>query len=147
MYPNSLNSLGAPLKPTPTPFHPRPPLTHHPQVCTNTNRCFCEFGFTGPDCSIPVPTTIAPPTELTPTTEKESIKMEKKETPYGRPDFTRANFLFFPKLNLLYCCAFGGPNEMRAVRLIRSFYLITIIYPQSIDECQFSGNTENRPLD
>ncbi|XP_037027838.1 disintegrin and metalloproteinase domain-containing protein unc-71 [Bradysia coprophila] len=49
-------------------------------VCTNTNRCFCDTGYSGPDCSIKVPTTTAPPTDAP--TPDNAIKMEKKETPY-----------------------------------------------------------------
>lgn len=58
------------------------------QVCTNTNRCFCDFGFTGPDCSIALPVTTPAPTEAGPTQDNE-IKTEKKETRYG--EFTPSN--------------------------------------------------------
>lgn len=55
------------------------------QVCTNVNRCFCNVGFTGPDCSIEVPITTYAPTDPPPTHDS-SIKMEKKETPYGKKE-------------------------------------------------------------
>lgn len=47
------------------------------------NRCHCELGFAGPDCAIVVPITTAAPTEA-PITPENTIKMEKKETPYGK---------------------------------------------------------------
>lgn len=47
------------------------------------NRCFCEPGFAGPDCAIVVPVTTAAPTEPGPT-QDNTIKMEKKETRYGK---------------------------------------------------------------
>ncbi|XP_033243749.1 disintegrin and metalloproteinase domain-containing protein unc-71 isoform X3 [Drosophila miranda] len=50
-------------------------------VCTNTNRCFCDMGWGGTDCSSVVLLTTALPTEALPTPEN-TIKMEKKETPY-----------------------------------------------------------------
>ncbi|XP_034671738.1 disintegrin and metalloproteinase domain-containing protein unc-71 isoform X4 [Drosophila subobscura] len=50
-------------------------------VCTNTNRCFCDMGWGGTDCSSVVLLTTAVPTEALPTPEN-TIKMEKKETPY-----------------------------------------------------------------
>ncbi|XP_002044233.2 uncharacterized protein LOC6620021 isoform X3 [Drosophila sechellia] len=50
-------------------------------VCTNTNRCFCDMGWGGNDCSSVVLLTTALPTEALPTPEN-TIKMEKKETPY-----------------------------------------------------------------
>lgn len=52
-------------------------------MCTNTNRCFCDIGFAGPDCAIVVPVTTVAPTEPPPTADN-TIKMEKKETPYGK---------------------------------------------------------------
>lgn len=63
------------------------------QVCTNINRCFCDFGFTGPDCSIPVPSTTAAPTLSAPTSDN-TIKMEKKETPYGKIDHFPIHYYF-----------------------------------------------------
>lgn len=53
------------------------------KVCTNMNRCFCDVGFAGPDCAIVVPITTPAPTEAAPTADN-TIKMEKKETPYGK---------------------------------------------------------------
>ncbi|KAL9881597.1 LOW QUALITY PROTEIN: disintegrin and metalloproteinase domain-containing protein mind-meld [Glossina fuscipes fuscipes] len=50
-------------------------------VCTNTNRCFCDMGWGGIDCSLVVLLTTPLPTEALPTPEN-TIKMEKKETPY-----------------------------------------------------------------
>ncbi|XP_037932465.1 uncharacterized protein LOC119667246 [Teleopsis dalmanni] len=50
-------------------------------VCTNTNRCFCDMGWGGIDCSLVVLLTTPLPTEALPTQEN-TIKMEKKETPY-----------------------------------------------------------------
>ncbi|XP_050332243.1 disintegrin and metalloproteinase domain-containing protein unc-71 isoform X7 [Bactrocera neohumeralis] len=50
-------------------------------VCTNTNRCFCDMGWGGVDCSLVVLLTTPLPTEALPTAEN-TIKMEKKETPY-----------------------------------------------------------------
>ncbi|XP_067640130.1 disintegrin and metalloproteinase domain-containing protein unc-71 isoform X10 [Eurosta solidaginis] len=50
-------------------------------VCTNTNRCFCDMGWGGIDCSLVVLLTTPLPTEALPTAEN-TIKMEKKETPY-----------------------------------------------------------------
>ena len=63
------------------------------QVCTNTNKCFCDLAFTGPDCSIPVPVTIPPPTDASPTADN-TIKMEKKETPYGKHSFCQLQHSF-----------------------------------------------------
>lgn len=42
------------------------------------------MGFAGPDCSLVVPVTTQSPTDLVPVTE-QTIKMEKKEVPYGKP--------------------------------------------------------------
>lgn len=53
------------------------------QFCTNANRCFCDMGWGGPDCSTVVLLTTPMPTEALPTPEN-TIKMEKKETPYGK---------------------------------------------------------------
>lgn len=47
------------------------------------NRCHCDLGFAGPDCAIVVPITTSAPTEA-PVTAENNIKMEKKETPYGK---------------------------------------------------------------
>ncbi|XP_043067293.1 disintegrin and metalloproteinase domain-containing protein unc-71 isoform X4 [Drosophila bipectinata] len=61
-------------------------------VCTNTNRCFCDMGWGGTDCNSVVLLTTAPPTEPLPTPEN-TIKMEKKETPYGTSDQNRISTL------------------------------------------------------
>ncbi|KAH8237747.1 hypothetical protein KR038_010716 [Drosophila bunnanda] len=61
-------------------------------VCTNTNRCFCDMGWGGTDCSSVVLLTTALPTEALPTPEN-TIKMEKKETPYGTSDKNRISTL------------------------------------------------------
>lgn len=53
------------------------------KVCTNINKCYCDFGYGGPDCSIQIPMTAPPPTDHAPTPDN-TIKMEKKETPYGK---------------------------------------------------------------
>lgn len=47
------------------------------------NRCYCDLGFAGPDCAIIVPVTTSAPTESQPSADN-TIKMEKKETPYGK---------------------------------------------------------------
>ncbi|XP_012219539.2 disintegrin and metalloproteinase domain-containing protein 9 isoform X6 [Linepithema humile] len=55
-------------------------------VCTNVNKCYCDPGWSGPDCSIEqfIPTAL--PTPSTPESPKSGSdsKLEKKETPYGR---------------------------------------------------------------
>ncbi|XP_067640124.1 uncharacterized protein mmd isoform X4 [Eurosta solidaginis] len=61
-------------------------------VCTNTNRCFCDMGWGGIDCSLVVLLTTPLPTEALPTAEN-TIKMEKKETPYGTSDQNRISTL------------------------------------------------------
>ncbi|KAK4875955.1 hypothetical protein RN001_012377 [Aquatica leii] len=65
--------------------------------CTNANKCYCEIGWSGPDCSIQVE--MAPPPSL-PTTPPEAPKsvsnladiMKKKETPYE--DYHGSNTIF-----------------------------------------------------
>lgn len=55
------------------------------QVCTNANRCYCNPGFGGPDCSTQV--AYATVTEMPTTTTTKfdlSSKMTQKETPYGK---------------------------------------------------------------
>ncbi|XP_012219543.2 disintegrin and metalloproteinase domain-containing protein 33 isoform X16 [Linepithema humile] len=53
-------------------------------VCTNVNKCYCDPGWSGPDCSIEqfIPTAL--PTPSTPESPKSGSdsKLEKKETPY-----------------------------------------------------------------
>ncbi|CAH1154204.1 unnamed protein product [Phaedon cochleariae] len=54
--------------------------------CTNQNKCYCEVGWTGTDCSIQLEVTVAPPlptppSDISPTNLQEH--MRKKETPYG----------------------------------------------------------------
>ncbi|XP_026673675.1 disintegrin and metalloproteinase domain-containing protein 12 isoform X5 [Ceratina calcarata] len=54
-------------------------------VCTNMNKCYCELGWSGPDCSIQQDIPTLPPT--TPRSEAAdkngtNPKMVKKETPY-----------------------------------------------------------------
>lgn len=47
------------------------------------NRCHCDIGFGGPDCALVVPVTTPVPTDAQPTPDN-TIKMEKKETNYGK---------------------------------------------------------------
>ncbi|KAF7286150.1 hypothetical protein GWI33_007396 [Rhynchophorus ferrugineus] len=53
--------------------------------CTNENKCYCELGYAGSDCSIAVEVTPPPPL-LTPSADVKSTNlqehMKKKETPY-----------------------------------------------------------------
>ncbi|XP_031351128.1 disintegrin and metalloproteinase domain-containing protein 11 isoform X2 [Photinus pyralis] len=54
--------------------------------CTNSNKCYCEPGWSGPDCSIQVELT--PPLPTSPPQTPKSVGnlqeiMRKKETPYG----------------------------------------------------------------
>ncbi|KAF2904688.1 hypothetical protein ILUMI_01494, partial [Ignelater luminosus] len=57
--------------------------------CTNANKCYCEAGWGGPDCSIMVevaptsPSASVAPAAPKPTTNLTNI-MKKKETPYGK---------------------------------------------------------------
>lgn len=50
------------------------------------------MGYSGPDCSIKVPTTTAAPTDAP--TPDNAIKMEKKETPYGKEMIFLKQFIF-----------------------------------------------------
>uniref|UniRef100_A0A1B0CAS2 Uncharacterized protein n=2 Tax=Lutzomyia longipalpis TaxID=7200 RepID=A0A1B0CAS2_LUTLO len=50
-------------------------------VCTNTNKCFCDFGWGGPDCSISIPLTTSAPTAVPPPSNS-TLKMERKIVTY-----------------------------------------------------------------
>ncbi|XP_076684609.1 disintegrin and metalloproteinase domain-containing protein mind-meld isoform X3 [Andrena cerasifolii] len=54
-------------------------------VCTNTNKCYCDDGWSGTDCSIVQDIPTHPPMTLTtesPGNKSTDLKMIKKETPY-----------------------------------------------------------------
>lgn len=61
-------------------------------MCSNLNRCYCEVGWSGADCSIQVEMALTPyatsaPAGGSPQSSSGSqldMKMEKKETPYGK---------------------------------------------------------------
>lgn len=58
------------------------------QYCTNENKCYCESGWSGSDCSIAVAVTTTypmptPPPDATKTVGNLADIMKKKETPYG----------------------------------------------------------------
>ncbi|XP_055550304.1 uncharacterized protein LOC129732887 isoform X7 [Wyeomyia smithii] len=62
--------------------------------CTNTNKCFCKFGWTGPDCSIQAHITTTYATSVTSTTpEGLSAVMEKKTTRYANYHGSNTVFL------------------------------------------------------
>lgn len=73
------------------------------------NRCFCDLGWGGMDCSLRIELTTPQP-QLT--TIKQSlentIKMEKKETPYGK--IFVSHFLFFFSVFCFFF--FWFPNEL-----------------------------------
>ncbi|XP_017784808.1 PREDICTED: disintegrin and metalloproteinase domain-containing protein 11 isoform X2 [Nicrophorus vespilloides] len=55
--------------------------------CTNTNKCYCGVGWSGPDCSIEEQVTATPPLPTPPPEATKGMKdlaeiMKKKETPY-----------------------------------------------------------------
>ncbi|XP_058444693.1 disintegrin and metalloproteinase domain-containing protein 33 isoform X9 [Malaya genurostris] len=62
--------------------------------CTNTNKCFCKFGWTGPDCSIQahITTTYASPVTAS-TPDGLSAVMEKKTTRYANYHGSNTVFL------------------------------------------------------
>ncbi|KAJ9599237.1 hypothetical protein L9F63_010279, partial [Diploptera punctata] len=72
-------------------------------VCTNVNKCYCEMGWSGPDCSIQIEVTLSPQhtTASSATVTRGSnekigglgIKMDKKETPYENYHSTNTVFL------------------------------------------------------
>ncbi|XP_058810259.1 disintegrin and metalloproteinase domain-containing protein 11 [Phymastichus coffea] len=53
-------------------------------ICNNLNRCYCDIGWSGPDCSLRQEQTLEPITSSTESSLSSSSKnkMEKKETPY-----------------------------------------------------------------
>lgn len=55
------------------------------QSCTNMNKCHCNFGWMGLDCSGESTVTSTTPATVI-ITQDPSIKMERKETPYGKRD-------------------------------------------------------------
>ncbi|KAG5678287.1 hypothetical protein PVAND_007974 [Polypedilum vanderplanki] len=60
-------------------------------ACTNTNKCHCNFGWIGNDCSTPSYATTTIPS-LT-TVASGEIKMERKETPYENYHGSNTGFL------------------------------------------------------
>ncbi|XP_030767435.1 disintegrin and metalloproteinase domain-containing protein 11 [Sitophilus oryzae] len=63
--------------------------------CTNENKCYCDLGFSGTDCSIqvevtPPPPILTPPADIKTTNLQEHMK--KKETPYE--DYHGSNTVF-----------------------------------------------------
>ncbi|XP_052861925.1 uncharacterized protein LOC128268731 [Anopheles cruzii] len=61
--------------------------------CTNMNKCFCKFGWTGPDCSIQAHITTTFPSPVTSTTPESTIVMEKKTTRYANYHGSNTVFL------------------------------------------------------
>ncbi|XP_050076828.1 uncharacterized protein LOC126563597 isoform X8 [Anopheles maculipalpis] len=61
--------------------------------CTNNNKCFCKFGWTGPDCSIQAHITTTYASPVTSTTPESTIVMEKKTTRYANYHGSNTVFL------------------------------------------------------
>jgi hypothetical protein len=57
--------------------------THKFQACTNMNKCHCYFGWAGESCFAESTFTTTTTTVAT-ITQDPTIKMERKETPYGK---------------------------------------------------------------
>ncbi|XP_037919023.1 disintegrin and metalloproteinase domain-containing protein unc-71 isoform X3 [Hermetia illucens] len=62
-------------------------------VCTNMNSCFCDVGWGGLDCSVPIALTTSTTLAPSGTTQGSSIKMEKKETAYANYHGSNTVFL------------------------------------------------------
>lgn len=56
------------------------------QVCTNQNKCFCDYGWGGPDCSIQQTVTSVPiiPTSTGSPSDALKDSMKKIEIKYGK---------------------------------------------------------------
>ncbi|XP_064210798.1 disintegrin and metalloproteinase domain-containing protein 11 isoform X3 [Tribolium castaneum] len=62
--------------------------------CTNLNKCYCELGWGGPDCSLQVEVAVLPMSTRAPDTTAIDLtkSMQKKETPYA--DYHGSNTIF-----------------------------------------------------
>ncbi|KAG8332747.1 Disintegrin and metalloproteinase domain-containing protein 22 [Homalodisca vitripennis] len=65
------------------------PTNEASHTCSNINKCYCNLGWSGADCSIQIEIipTLEPTNEASHVTSKNddlSDQMQKKETPYGR---------------------------------------------------------------